>query len=186
MITSSKTKLLTAISLLCCVSFFSSSCSSIADNVAIENEFPDTPSDKKYRKRYNNLDKGSETLFGDLTIGGPNKKKEEINNLNNSINLFLWRAALETLSIGPLDSADPFGGIITTGWFNLEGPDVEYRITTYILGSSLRPDNVKVAMYMRTSNGGRTVTKRSGNEAEKKLKNVILNKARTIRATQYR
>ena len=35
---------------------------------------------------------------------------------------FLWRASLDTLNFMPLESADPFGGIIITGWHQTHHP----------------------------------------------------------------
>src|SRR6202789_1732901 len=34
-----------------------------------------------------------------------------------SVNGFLWRASLDTLSFLPLASTDPFGGVIITEWY---------------------------------------------------------------------
>ena len=136
-------------------------------------------------ERYKELEGGDSTLFGDLSIGGPSKKDQ--GESVSAVNLFLWRAALETLSLGPLESADPFGGVIITDWFTLdEEPGKQYRVTAYILGRALRSDNVKVALYVRSSDNGKPVTKRATPAAETKLENLILSKARTIRATQYR
>ena len=60
-------------------------------------------------------------------------------------------------------------------------------MTAYILGRSLRTDNLKVAMYVRTSDTSGTLqTQRATPAAETRLENVILTKARTIRATQYK
>ena len=33
------------------------------------------------------------------------------------VNGFLWRASLDTLAFMPLLTADPFGGVILTDWF---------------------------------------------------------------------
>ncbi len=32
------------------------------------------------------------------------------------VNSFLWRASLDTISFMPVNSADPFGGVIITDW----------------------------------------------------------------------
>ena len=148
---------------------------------------PEYGGDKAHLERISKLERGGDTLFGDLSIGGPATKKEDGLGGTTAVNVFLWRAALETLSLGPLESADPFGGIIITDWFNLEEePGAEYRVTAYILGRSLRTDNIKVAMYVRAAENGKTLTKRAAQAAERRLENLILTKARTIRATQYR
>lgn len=151
-----------------------------------EQSYPKYGSDKRHREAMERLEGGGETLFGELSIGGP-KKQGDSPGAGTAVNLFLWRAALETLALGPLESADPFGGVIITDWFNLEEePGSQFRVTAYILGRSLRTDNLKVAMYVRSSDTGKPVTRRATPAAETRLENVILTKARTIRATEYR
>jgi hypothetical protein len=142
---------------------------------------------KGERRRVERLEGGQERIFGELSIGGSAKKQEDAIGGGAAVNLFLWRAALETLALGPLESADPFGGVIITDWFTLEEePGSQYRVTAYILGRSLRTDNVKVAMYVRSDENGKVLTRRATPAAETRLENLILTKARTIRATQYR
>lgn len=182
-----RNKVFLPLALVAAVIFTAPSCTTVVDQQGAESEFPDTPSDKRHRQRYENLEGGKDSILGDLSIGGPSTKKEEGVGGNAAVNVFLWRAALETLALGPLESADPFGGIIITDWFNLEEqPGAEYRVTAYILGRSLRTDNIKVAMYVRAAENGKTLTKRAAQAAERRLENLILTKARTIRATQYR
>jgi hypothetical protein len=133
------------------------------------------------------LEGGEETLFGELALGGSSKKKEEAGGGGAAVNLYLWRATLETLALGPLESADPFGGVIITDWFTLdEEPGNQYRVTAYILGRSLRTDNLKIAMYVRNKKQGNITTQRATPAAETRLENLILTKARTIRATQFK
>ena len=43
-------------------------------------------------------------------------KKEGGDESGVSVNAFLWRAALDTVSFMPLASADPFGGVILADW----------------------------------------------------------------------
>lgn len=135
-------------------------------------------------KNYAEMQGGGETLFGDLSIGGSSKPKGQS---TTPVNLFLWRAALETLAIGPLQSADPFGGVIITDWFSIKNePGKQYRATAYILGRALRSDNVRVALYVRSTVNGKEVAHRATSAAETKLEDLILSRARNIRATQYR
>jgi hypothetical protein len=173
-------KSLTKILIVCLSVLFVGACT-----VEGTQDYPEVGSDKKYRRNLEKLDGGKETLFGDLSVGGPKAKDE--GGTTGAVNIFLWRAALETLSLGPLESADPFSGVIITDWFNLEEqPGAQYRVTAYILGRSLRTDNIKIAMYVRAPENGKTLTKRANQTAERRLENLILTKARTIRATQYR
>jgi len=133
------------------------------------------------------LEGGNETLFGELALGGSRKGQGDTGGSGTAVNVFLWRAALEALSLGPLESADPFGGIIITDWFTLdEDPSSQYRVTAYILGRSLRTDNIKIAMYVRSKKQGSIMTRRATPGAETRFENLILSKARTIRATQFR
>jgi len=173
--------------LVCFFSFYMAGCAVQTDADQTNSPSDRPSSDKRYRKTLENLNPdGSNTLFGDLVFGGPKKQGEEIGT-GASVNLFLWRASLEALALGPLESADPFGGVIITDWFTLdEEPGNQFRVTAYILGRSLRADNIKVAMYVRSTENGKVLTRRAATAAETRLENVILTKARTIRATEYR
>jgi len=64
------------------------------------------------------------------------------------VNGYLWRATLDTLSFMPLQSADPYGGVIVTDWYtNPEKPDERFKCTVYILDSRLRADGLNVAVF---------------------------------------
>lgn len=70
------------------------------------------------------------------------------------VNSFLWRATLDTLSFMPLNSADPFGGVIITDWYTpAETPNERFKLTAYILGTSLRSDAVKVSVFRQVNIG---------------------------------
>jgi hypothetical protein len=59
-----------------------------------------------------------------IVIFGVDKEREERQaaaaggGAGLSVNAYLWRAALDTLSFMPLASADPFGGTIITDWYS--------------------------------------------------------------------
>ncbi len=151
-----------------------------------QQDYPEYGSDKWARERAEQLKGGDETIFGELSLGGDSKGRRQGESFS-TVNYYLWRATLETLDLGPLESADPFGGVIITDWFSLaEEPGSQYRVTAYILGRELRTDNIKVALYVKKSTQGKTVTRRGSPTAESKLENVILAKARDIRASQFR
>ena len=60
------------------------------------------------------------------------------------VNAFLWRASLDTLSIWPIASADPFGGVIITDWYAPpETPNEQFKFNIFILDRSLRADGVR-------------------------------------------
>ena len=39
-----------------------------------------------------------------------------------AVNRFLWQASLDTLSFLPLERADPFSGVLVTGWGSVTAP----------------------------------------------------------------
>ncbi len=56
------------------------------------------------------------------------------------VNAYLWRGALDTLAFMPLASADPFGGVIITDWYQPPAAAGErFKATAYILGGNCGP-----------------------------------------------
>ena len=102
-------------------------------------------------------------LFGDqgLAIGigkgvGTNAQSQEGGALG--VNAYLWRGTLDTLAFMPLASADPFGGVIITDWYEPPAsPGERFKATAYILGRQLRADGVKVSIFRQTTQSGRWV-----------------------------
>ncbi len=98
-------------------------------------------------------DRGS--LFGD---GGfdflGSDKQNQGGGTGIGVNSFLWRATLDTLSFMPLNSADPFGGVIITDWYSpAETPNERFKVTGYILDTALRSDAVKVSVFRQVRVG---------------------------------
>ncbi len=94
-------------------------------------------------------------LFGNdgLNIFGGEEKKQE-GGSGIGVNSFLWRATLDTLSFMPLNSADPFGGVIITDWYSPpESSDERFKLTAYILGTALRSDAIKVSIFRQVNVG---------------------------------
>ena len=50
------------------------------------------------------------------------------------VNAYLWRGALDTLSFMPLSSADPFGGVIITDWYQPAGQWVDAPVSAETVG----------------------------------------------------
>lgn len=101
------------------------------------------------------------------------------------VNAYLWRGALETLSFMPLISADPFGGVIITDWFQPSGASGErFKATAYILGRTLRADGVRVSVFRQVSQGGQWVDAAVAPSAANELENKVLARARDLRAQQ--
>ena len=66
------------------------------------------------------------------------------------INRYIWKASLEVLNFLPLEGADPFSGIIITGWGKPPGADKKYRATVYIQDPSLDARSLKVVLLAKT------------------------------------
>jgi hypothetical protein len=97
-----------------------------------------------------------------------------------SVNTFLWRACLDTLSFMPLLSADPFGGVIITDWHSIsESSEEKYKVVAYILDKELRVDALKVSVFKkRKSQEGEWIDAKSSKILKNKVEDAILTKAR--------
>ena len=104
------------------------------------------------------------------------------------VNGYLWRATLDTLAFMPLQSADPFGGLVITDWYvNPEKPDERFKCTVYILDSRLRADGLNVTVFKEVSNGaGRWVASPTTAQTATDIENAILTKARQLRLSNLR
>ena len=99
------------------------------------------------------------------------------------VNAYLWRGALDTLSFMPLASADPFGGVIITDWYQPPGADAErFKTNTYILGRELRADGVRVSLFRQVQKGSQWVDAPVSQVTVGELENKILSRARSLRA----
>jgi len=105
-----------------------------------------------------------------------------------SVNGYLWREALDTVSFMPLASADPYGGVIITDWYvNPEKPDERFKCTVYILDSRLRADGLNVAIFRQTRDAAGTWVDAPVNaQTETDIENAVLTKARQLRLSNVK
>ena len=100
------------------------------------------------------------------------------------VNALLWRAALDISSFVPLDDVDTFGGTIVTEWYSLpDRPDERIKLTIFVIGRELRSDAVSVRVYLQRRNGNSWLQTGRDNELEVKIEDLILTRAREIRAS---
>lgn len=100
-----------------------------------------------------------------------------------TVNSYLWRASLDTISFLPLNTADPFGGVIITDWYSPpETPNERFKVTVYILDRELRADGLRVAVFRQTreTNAG-WVEAKVDDRTGRDLENAILKRARQMR-----
>jgi len=98
------------------------------------------------------------------------------------VNSYLWHASLDTLSFMPLQSADPFGGVIITDWYSApETPAERLKVTVYILDRRLRADGLKLTVFRQTQANGAWVDAAVNPDTATKLEDAILTRARELR-----
>ncbi|HWF01627.1 MAG TPA: DUF3576 domain-containing protein [Caulobacteraceae bacterium] len=104
-------------------------------------------------------------------------------NASIGVNAYLWRATLDTLAFMPLQSADPFGGVVVTDWYaNPERPTERFKVTVYILDSRLRADGISVSVFKQVSDGaGGWANSPVSEQTATDFENSILTKARQLR-----
>jgi Domain of unknown function (DUF3576) len=95
------------------------------------------------------------------------------------VNRFLWQASLDTLSFLPLDQADPFSGLLVTGWGNVNGAG-PFRVTVFVSDPALDARALKVAAFRLS--GGRAIP--VGDAENRALEDAILTRARQLRIAQ--
>lgn len=126
-----------------------------------------------------------ETIFGE---GGFNFFFDKKDSGNNGgilgVNSYLWRASLDTISFMPVNSADPFGGVIITDWYvPAKSPNERLKLNVYILGKSLRADGVRVSVFRQVLGSDRVWRDAIVPESTKiKIEDSILTRARQIRS----
>ncbi len=99
-----------------------------------------------------------------------------------TVNAYLWRAALDTVSFMPIASADPFGGTILTDWYSPpETKNERVKANIIILSRELRSDALKVTVFRQVMSGStwKDATVTAATQTE--LENAILTRARQLK-----
>jgi len=105
---------------------------------------------------------------------GPGKGDTKV-----QVNRYLWAASLDVLSFLPVQSVDPFTGVIVTGYGTPPGGGRSYRATVHISDPSLDARSLKVALQ---TSGGRSVSPGTARAVE----DAILTRARQLRVRDKR
>lgn len=94
-------------------------------------------------------------------------------NITIEVNKYLWQASLEVLDFLPIQSVDPFSGVIVTGYGTPPGGGRAYKATVYIQDPALDARSLKVALESR---GGAVSP-----DTVRAVEDAILTRARQIR-----
>lgn len=95
-----------------------------------------------------------------------------------AVNKYIWNAALETLDFLPVESVDPFTGVITTGYGTPPGGGRAYRATILVNDPALDARSLNVALMTR-SGPASAATVRA-------VEDAILTRARQLRLRDSR
>lgn len=124
-----------------------------------------------------------------IVLFGVDKEREErqaaaaAGNAGLSVNAYLWRAALDTLSFMPLASADPFGGTIITDWYSPPAAQGErFRAQAYVMGRQLRSDGVRVQIFRQVQERGQWVDSPVSPATNSGMEDQVLARARELRS----
>ncbi len=111
---------------------------------------------------------GTKTTLRDLFAGGADA------NTTLEVNRYIWAASLEVLNFLPIESVDPFSGVIVTGYGTPPGGGRAYRATVLVQDPALDARSLKLALQ---SKGGAVdpATVRA-------VEDAILTRARQLRA----
>lgn len=95
-------------------------------------------------------------------------------NVTVRVNKYIWNASLDVLDFLPIESVDPFTGVIVTGYGTPPGGGRAYRATIYVQDPALDARSLRVALQGR---GGGAVSP----ETSKAIEDAILTRARQLR-----
>lgn len=91
-----------------------------------------------------------------------------------SVNRFIWNASLEVLNFLPVESVDPFTGVIVMGYGTPPGGNRAYRATVYVKDPALEARSLIVALQGKN---GRAVSA----STQRAIEDAILSRARQLR-----
>jgi hypothetical protein len=94
-------------------------------------------------------------------------------NVSVSVNRYIWNASLEVLDFMPVESVDPFTGVIVFGFGTPPGGGTAYRATVFIRDPALDARSLNVSLVSR---GGPAST-----ETVRAIEDAILTRARQLR-----
>ncbi|MGY3438678.1 MULTISPECIES: DUF3576 domain-containing protein [unclassified Marinovum] len=90
------------------------------------------------------------------------------------VNKYIWNASLEVLDFLPVESVDPFTGVITTGYGTPPGGGRAYRATIFVTDPALDARSLNLALQTRAGPVSA--------ETVRAIEDAILTRARQIRA----
>ncbi|MDB5665504.1 DUF3576 domain-containing protein [Cypionkella sp.] len=115
-----------------------------------------------------------EEAVGRKTGIGALFRKSDNPNTTVEVNKYLWKASLDVLNFLPIESVDPFTGVIVTGYGTPPGGGRSVRATIYVQDPALDARSLKIAMQ---GSGGSSVSP----ETIRAVEDAIMTRARQLR-----
>ena len=100
---------------------------------------------------------------------GPQYNEQKV-----QVNRYIWAASLDVLNFLPVQSVDPFTGVILTGYGTPPGGNQAYRATVHVRDPALEARSLSLALQTRN---GRSVSP----ETLRAVEDAILSRARQMR-----
>ncbi|MEM8981200.1 MAG: DUF3576 domain-containing protein, partial [Pseudomonadota bacterium] len=94
------------------------------------------------------------------------------------VNRYIWNASLDVLNFLPVESADPFSGVISMGFGTPPGGSRAYRATIFVRDPALDARSLRVAL--QTRNGPVDA------DTQRAVEDAILTRARQLRLADNR
>ena len=159
-----------------------SACSNKAEQQTSPEDDSKTPAETNTASETSESDK--KTWFKRLTetpAVQPETKEEKIWDLFKDtkpeqvtkVNQYIWRAALDVLDFLPLQTVDPFSGVIVTGYGKPPGGNRAYRATIFVSDPALDARSLKLSL--QTKRGPVNLS------TQRAIEDAILTRARQIR-----
>ncbi|MEL7026284.1 MAG: DUF3576 domain-containing protein [Pseudomonadota bacterium] len=116
-----------------------------------------------------NVRPGSERESGFFDLFGA----QDDPNVTVEVNKYIWNASLEVLSFLPIQTVDPFSGVIVTGFGRPPGGGRAYRATVLVQDPAL--DARSLTLSLQTQSGP------ASPETTRAVEDAILTRARQLR-----
>ncbi|MEM6824887.1 MAG: DUF3576 domain-containing protein [Pseudomonadota bacterium] len=99
-------------------------------------------------------------------------------NTTLAVNRYIWNASLEVLDFMPIQSVDPFSGVIVYGFGAPPGSGRAYRATVFVQDPALDARSLRVALATRSGPASA--------ETVRAIEDAILTRARQLRIAEER
>ncbi len=106
-------------------------------------------------------------------------RKGDDPNVTIKVNKYIWQASLDVLNFLPVESIDPFTGVIVTGYGRPPGGGRAYRATIFVQDPALDARSLKLAMQTQGGGAVDPATIRA-------VEDAILTRARELRVADAR